>query len=167
VGVKAQTAEKHKDLVEVSEATASGGSGKPPIKETKPTAPPAEKTPTAKGFGDEDDEPDESPEERDGAGSWSETLRLLESEPSLYAVVCDRSKVSAEIQGDILFVRVGDIFTSNALNDDSNNALITAAAGKALGREVAVRVEVAENGVHEDQVSFEELGAFDVVKIED
>jgi hypothetical protein len=143
------------------------GREKQPIKEIEPIAASDGKPPTAKGFGIEPVENDNATVEEPTTDFWAGILRLLENEPALHAVVGDRTQVSAEMRDDILFVRAKDLFSSNTLNKDGNKKLLKDAAREALGREVAVRVEMDASDEGDDQMSFEELSKFPIVSIKD
>nr|AGS53233.1 DNA polymerase III subunits gamma and tau [uncultured bacterium contig00102] len=111
---------------------------------------------------DYEDEPDESMEsDNDSEGGpdfWTGILRILESDPALYAVVKDYSQVSAEMRGDILLLQAKDMFSGDLLGTDEHKKTIADAAYTALGRVVAVRVEVAGSDEDENQIRFSGFG---------
>jgi len=78
------------------------------------------------------------------SGFWHSILELLKSDASVHATLSDSSKVRAELKDNILFVRAGNPFTIAQVESKMISDPLKAAAGKVLGRDVVLRVEIAE-----------------------
>ena len=75
-------------------------------------------------------------------GFWDEILELLKSEPPVHSVLCDQSKVLAQLRDGTIVIRAEDMFTVSQIGTDMFLKPLKDAAAKALGREAAILVEL-------------------------
>jgi len=98
---------------------------------------------------------------------WPAILELLKSDPPVYALLSDSSKIQAELQSNILIISAGDIFTVSSIESKMFLEPLKTAALKALGREVAIRVQtVSGNGEARSGDKLGSLRKFNNVKFE-
>ena len=99
---------------------------------------------------------------------WTDILKQLESEPSLYAVVSNKDRVWAELKEGFITIRASDQFTVNQLEMDMFLNPLKDAAKKALGRETVIRIEMGTRDSSKDSGAdkLDALRAFDNVQFE-
>ena len=98
---------------------------------------------------------------------WLKTLELLRNEPSVHVLLSDASKVQALLQSHSLSINVTDSFVADMIKSEFSE-LIKNAAGKVLGHDVIVNIEVCENIDSEEtkRDKLNSLSAFDIVNFE-
>jgi len=97
---------------------------------------------------------------------FSDILEILKKEPSLQALLGDKAKIHNEGDGNRITLTVGDSFSADLIKSEFFE-VIKDAAGKVLGHDVIINVEVSENDPGENKRSkLESLGAFDIVNFE-
>jgi len=110
--------------------------------------------------------PDNGPE-NSGGGFWGNILELLKSEYPVYAALNDSSKAQAELRENVLLIRTDDEFIAGSIINGSFTEPLKDAAFKALGREVAIRVESSSGNERAKRPdSLESLSRFGIVKFE-
>jgi hypothetical protein len=75
---------------------------------------------------------------------WSHMLELLKSEPSLYALLSDSSRVQAQKNENAVVINVTDEFTASLISADFLE-LLKEAAKKIFEHDVMIRVEVVDS----------------------
>ena len=112
-------------------------------------------------------EPQSDVSEKSDGGFWQDILELLKSEFAVYAALNDSSKVQAELRDNVLMIRTSDGFIAGSIRNGTFTEPLKEAAYKALGREVAIRVE-SVNGEEAARKpdSLESLSRFGIVKFE-
>ena len=96
---------------------------------------------------------------------WPDILDLLKSDPSVYALLSDSYKVQALLSEDTLNIYVTDLFTANMIESGFSGPL-KEAAGKVLGRDMIVRVEITDSSGEIKHSKLENLSMYDNVKFE-
>jgi len=98
---------------------------------------------------------------------WAETLTHLKSEPSVYALLGDSTKVQAKRQDNTLIICLTDEFTANLVKSEFTE-LLKDAAKKVLGQDVIILTEVVDtiNSDESKHSKLESLSAFDIVSFE-
>ena len=98
---------------------------------------------------------------------WANTLEILKSEPSVYALLGDSSKVQAMRQDNAIIISVTDEFTANLIQSEFSESLISAAK-KVSGQKLVIRAEVVDNISNNESKrgKLESLSAFDIVNFE-
>jgi len=98
---------------------------------------------------------------------WTDALELIKSEPFLYALVGDSSKVQAEQEDNAVIIKVADEFTATQIKSEFMD-LLKEIVKKVLGHDSALRVElvdIVDNS--EDKLGkLEHLSNFDIIKFE-
>ena len=103
----------------------------------------------------------------DSGGFWQDILNLLMDDPSVYAVLSDRSKVKVELQDNILKISADDAFTKTSIESGIIPEPLREAAGKVLGREIIIRVETIHAAEESTKVNkLNDLKKFGIVKSE-
>jgi len=140
------------------QTTATTPKTQPPAKPPPTLSPPANPKPTPP--------PPAEPAPATQDDFWTKTLKILKSEPSVHALLSDSNKAQAELQSDILIIKVTDIFTSSLIESDSD--LIKNTAKVVLGSDVRLQVEVVDNLNNEKtkQNKLDSLSAFGIVNFE-
>jgi DNA polymerase-3 subunit gamma/tau len=97
---------------------------------------------------------------------WPGILDNLSDHPSVRALLNDNSKVQAGMDGDILVISMADSFNASMIESEFM-PLLKEAAGKALGRAVAIQIEVSAGDTEESKRDkLESLSAFGIVSFE-
>ena len=99
-------------------------------------------------------------------GFWSEVLEQLKSDPPLYALLSDSTKVKARQEDNLLIITVADNFTANVIESEFSGPIKEAAA-KVQDIDFIIRVEVGKVDTEEKEHSrLDSLSAFDIVSFE-
>ncbi|MCL2820692.1 MAG: DNA polymerase III subunit gamma/tau [Oscillospiraceae bacterium] len=98
---------------------------------------------------------------------WKDTLKMLNNEPSLLALLNDSSKVQPSLQDNILCIKLTDSFTANLIESGFSELLKTTVS-KVLGRDIIINFEVTDQIKDNDsgRNKLESLSAFGVVNFE-
>jgi len=129
----------------------------------EPTAPPTKpdepETPTA---------PHTEPAQEKSGCFWTDTLKMLESEPSVHVLLNDSSIVQGKQNDNILTIFSADSFTAGLIEIESTTQLIKEAAKKVLCEDVVIRTELVDTIVNNESKrgKLESLSAFDIVSFE-
>jgi len=100
-------------------------------------------------------------------GFWQDILELLKSDVPVYALLSDSANVQAELRDNMLIVRAASPFTVNTIESKMFSVPLKEAAGKAIGREVIIRVETGGGAGNESKRErLERLSAFDIIHFE-
>jgi len=97
---------------------------------------------------------------------WQTIVESLKSEPPVYALISNSSKVKAELDGSVLVINVADSFTANMINNEFYT-LLKETANKVLGHDVFLRIE--EGGIKAEEVKrskLDDLSSFGILNIE-
>ena len=98
---------------------------------------------------------------------WTDTLKNLESDPSVHALLNDRTIVQAEQNDNILTIFITDAFIAGSIENESTTTLIKEAAKKVLGFDIILRIEVGSIDANESKHSkLESLSTFGIFNFE-
>ena len=98
---------------------------------------------------------------------WQSILEHLKSDDSIYSLLSDSSRVHTELQGNVLFIRAGDIFTIGLIESKKFSEPLLEIIRKVLGPDTMMRVEVGGDSTEERKTKkIDDLDKFDIVKFE-
>jgi DNA polymerase-3 subunit gamma/tau len=97
---------------------------------------------------------------------WLDILAALKSDPPVYALLSDGSKVKAQQHEGSLIINTTDFFTASLIESEFSGQ-IKEAAENSLGRDITIRVEVISGDAEESkQGKLESLSAFGIVNFD-
>ena len=103
----------------------------------------------------------------DNTSFWDEILSELKNEAAVYALLGDSTSVQAELKEGLLTIRATNPFTANTIESKMFSGPLKAAAGKVLGREVILRVEISDgNNDKSKREKLDSLSMFDIIQFE-
>ncbi|MCL2151957.1 MAG: DNA polymerase III subunit gamma/tau [Oscillospiraceae bacterium] len=107
-----------------------------------------------------------NPETDESKGFWLDILEILKEDLAVYTLLSDSENVHAELRAGTLTIRASNLFTVNTIESKMFSEPLKAAASKALGREIIIRVEAGSSGGESNWDKLERLSAFNVIKFE-
>ena len=110
--------------------------------------------------------PDTHPSSPNSPG-WSDILKLIEGDISTYALIGNRDKVQADIDGGVITITTSNKFVASSIEAKSVSDTIIDAARKVLGRDVVLKVAASSGADNNDkEAKLDRLMTFGVVEME-
>jgi hypothetical protein len=98
---------------------------------------------------------------------WAGILSELSNDAAVYALLGDSASVQADLREGLLIIRATNPFMVNTIESKTFSDPLKAAAGKVLGREVVLRVEISGGSNDESKHGkLDRLSMFDIIQFE-